>query len=88
MLNQKIKLIADAHIASRKSGKFSNVPIKNKREMINVLYSGYTIERILDQIEQTSCGPISLFLMRRFKIATIYYKLGVYEGFKKLLLKK
>jgi len=88
MLNQKIKLIADAHIASRKSGKFSKMPIRNRRELLIALHGGYTIERILDQIEETSCGRISLFLMRRFKIATIYYKLGVYNGFKKLLLKK
>jgi hypothetical protein len=88
MLNQKIKLVADAHIASRKSGKFDNPIIRNRRQMLNALHSGLTVERILDQIEVSSCGPISLFIMNYLGIATISYKLGVYRGFEKLLLKK
>ena len=87
-MRHNIKTIADAHIKARKTNVFLDVPVKNRREVIVALYNGYTFEHILTQIEVGYCNPISIFIMKYFKYATIGYKIGLYDGFEKLLLNK
>ena len=87
MLNQSVKAVADRHILARKNNKFDNPTARNKRKVILAMYAGYTFERVLDHVESAHCSYLSLFLVRHFGIYTSWYKLGVYNGFKKILLK-
>lgn len=88
MFNQNIKAVADRHIAARKKNKFDNPIVRNRREVVIALLSGKTFENILDQVEVCHCGALSVFLANYFNIFTAGYKVGVYNGFEKLLLNK
>lgn len=88
MINQSIKAVADRHIVARKRKKFDNPIVRNRREVVIALLSGKTFENILDQVEVSHCGALSVFLANYLNIYTIGYKVGVYNGFEKLLLNK
>lgn len=86
MINVKIKAVADRHVAARKANKFDNPVVRNRREVVIALYGGKTFENILDQIEITHCNVFAVFLANHLGIFTIWYKIGVYNGFEKLLV--
>jgi hypothetical protein len=80
-----VKDIADAHIKARIKDSFDNPPITTKREVIESLVSGLTMDEVMKQVEIRFCSITSTLIMRQFKEPTKAYKAGIYKGFKILL---
>jgi hypothetical protein len=87
-ITPEIKLIANAHIKAKITGKFDDPVVNNKAELIKALHEGKTFSQLLDTIEIRFCS-IGTLLLASGTILDQHisnnYRSGIYKGFKTLL---
>jgi len=83
-ITQKVKSIADAHIAARQSGTFDNPNVTTSDEVFSELIKGKTFEEVINVIEVKYCSIGSVLMSRQFSYTSNSYKSAVYKGFKTL----
>ena len=84
-ITPEVKAIADAHIEAKKSGKFDDVPVSSKEELIRLLKEGKTFSAVLNEIELRFVSITSNIFARVLDYTTDAYVKSVRKGFKKLL---
>lgn len=86
-ITPQVKAIADAHMRARSEGKFDNIVVRSKAELIEALWSGRTFSALMDEIEWRYCNVTSLALVELSNgtYQSKSYKANVYKGFKNLL---
>lgn len=86
-ITKQVKAIADAHIEAKKNGKFDDIHVKTKSELVEALWNGRTFSDVLKQIEFRYCSVTSLILSGTLDYTSKSYVSNVYKGFKNLLQK-
>jgi hypothetical protein len=86
-ITPQAKAIADAHMKARSEGKFDDIVVQSKAQLIEALWSGRTFSALMDEIEWRYCNITSLMLneMSKGTYQSNSYKSNVYKGFKNLL---
>lgn len=81
-ITSEVKAIADAHIQAKLTGKFDNVFINSREDLLQKMREGYTFSGVIDQIERRFVSITSLIYQSAFDHTTEAYKKAVYKGFK------
>lgn len=86
-ITPRVKAIADAHMRARGEGKFDDIVIRSKAELLEALWSGRTFSALMDEIEWRYCNITSIVLSEISKgtYQSRSYKANVYKAFKNLL---
>lgn len=85
MNRKRINEIASAHIEARNTGKFDDIPVTSRDELMRHLADGKTFSNVLDQVEIRFCTITSLILARSMSHNTDAYRRQVRKGFNALL---
>ena len=86
-ITKEVKAIAYAHLKARSEGKFDNIVVRSKAELIEALRAGKTFSALMDEIERKYCNITSLLLLELSSGThqSKSYKSNVYKAFKHLL---
>ena len=86
-ISPEVKAVADAHLRAQSEGKFDDIVVKSKAELIEALWSGRTFSALMSEIEWRYCNVTSVALTRisNGTYQSRSYKSNIYKGFKNLL---
>lgn len=89
-ISKEVKAIADAHLIAKAEGKFDDVIVRDKSELLEALWSGKTFSHLMLEIEIRFCSvtSVALTIISDGKYQSNSYKANIYKGFKKLLQTK
>ena len=82
---KQIRLVTDAHINAKISGKYDNPLVMSKEDIVREMLNGKTFSAVINQIESRFISITSQLMSSQFGHVSNTYRTQVYNAIKTLL---